>query len=144
MPSLSLPPFPSPSLSPPVSDCFLKLNQAPYLLMLDLFAAVDLESAACTIDRDAQLILLVLRKSQAAAWPELQHTASSASELSERRAASSARRMEHEEQVRQRQKALCVALISGAHCLSLSLSLSPSLSLSLVCAHNSPPLLCCR
>lgn len=82
-------------------DLYLKINQQPYLLALDLHAEVDVASAEFTVDHDARLITCVLRKVAAAAWPSAAcTTAASPQALRERREASQARKAALDEQVR--------------------------------------------
>ena len=83
-----------------MADCYLKINQPPYLLALDLYAEVDVGSAAVTVDHDARLITCVLRKASPGAWPAATHAAASPQALRERREASLARKAALDEQVR--------------------------------------------
>lgn len=83
-----------------VADCYLKINQPPFLLALDLYAEVDVGSAAVTVDHDARLITCVLRKASLGAWPAATHAAASPQALRERREASLARKAALDEQVR--------------------------------------------
>ena len=81
-------------------DLYLKINQQPYLLALDLFAAVDVGSAEVTVDHDARRITCVLRKAAPGAWPSAACAPAPQAALRERREASQARRAALDEQVR--------------------------------------------
>ena len=83
-----------------MADCYLKINQSPHLLALDLYAEVDVGSAAVTVDHDSRTIHCVLRKAAPAAWPALVFAAASPAALRERREASLARKVLLDEQVR--------------------------------------------
>lgn len=86
-----------------LADLFLKINQPPYLLALDLYAEVDVGSAEVTVDHTTRLISCVLRKATPFAWPQATCTeAASPQALRERREASLARKAVLDEQVRQR------------------------------------------
>ena len=91
-------------------DLYLKINQQPYLLALDLFAEVDVGSAEVTVDHDARLITCVLRKAAPGAWPGAACAPAPQAALRERREASQARRAALDEQVRE-------ALAPPAHLL---------------------------
>jgi hypothetical protein len=90
-----------------LADLFLKINQTPHLLALDLHAAVDLASALVTIDRDARRVLVTLRKTEAGVWPDVAVARADAepadafkARVAARRAESLARRAAYDQQVR--------------------------------------------
>ena len=86
-----------------VADVFVKVNQgAQHLFTLDLFAAVDVESASLTIDADARLIVISLRKVVPGDWPHADHKSEDFAATTARREASLARRSEHDAQARLR------------------------------------------
>jgi dyslexia susceptibility 1 candidate gene 1 protein len=87
-----------------LSDVYLKINQPPYLLALDLFGEVDVGSAEVRVDYDTRLIHCVLRKAVLAPWPSAFFTAESPQALQERREASQARKAALDEAARERIK----------------------------------------
>jgi hypothetical protein len=91
-----------------ICDVFVKVNQSPHLLALDLFAAVDLATAVVTIDRAVKRILITLRKAVAATWPDVvavradgESVAAFEAQLVARRNESLARRSAHDQKVRE-------------------------------------------
>jgi hypothetical protein len=83
-----------------VCDVFVKVNQAPYLLTLDLHASIDLDSVAVTIDRGSRIISLVMKKVVCATWPSIEIELPDAVALSERRKASIEARSRYDEGTR--------------------------------------------
>lgn len=68
------------------TDLLVKINAAPHLLVVDLYAAVDDEQTVVTVSPEH--IKVRLAKREAADWPALQHTAASKQEQQLRRLAS--------------------------------------------------------
>ncbi len=83
-----------------VCDVFVKVNQAPYLLTLDLHASIDLDSVAVTIDRGSRTILLVMKKVVSSTWPSIEIELPDADALSARRKASIEARSRYDEGLR--------------------------------------------
>jgi DNA-binding GntR family transcriptional regulator len=54
-----------------VTRSYVKVNQTPYLLQLDLHAEIDFARVRVNFDLTRRLITLELPKVVAAAWPEL-------------------------------------------------------------------------
>ena len=57
-----------------ICDVFVKVNQSPYLLTLDLYAAIDLHSVVVTIDRNTRRVSISMRKVTFTAWPSIELT----------------------------------------------------------------------
>ncbi|GAB9465922.1 hypothetical protein Gpo141_00003308 [Globisporangium polare] len=85
-----------------VSDLVVKVNSAPYVLLLDLFALVDAASAAVVKAQDGTL-RLTLQKHEPGVWPTLTFEVSKA-ELKERRQASMDRKVQFEEALVEKRK----------------------------------------
>ena len=91
-----------------IADVFVKINIAPYLLQLDLCAAVSLERCVARFDQRDGKLHVVLEKAAPAEWEALTFTpprAASSGEkrriLQERRAASMARKEAYDAGVRE-------------------------------------------
>lgn len=76
---------------------YVKVNQSGSVLAVDLFAAVDVESAAVTVDAIARLVVVTLRKVVAEDWPHAEHHGEG---VQQRREASLARRAAYDAEVR--------------------------------------------
>lgn len=85
-----------------MSDLVVKVNSAPYVLLLDLFALVDAASAVVVKAHDGQL-RLTLQKQAAHVWPTLTLEASK-DVLRERRQASMDRKIQFEEALAEKRK----------------------------------------
>jgi hypothetical protein len=57
-----------------ICDVFVKVNQSPYLLTLDLYAAIDLNSVVVTIDRNTRRVSISMRKVTCIVWPSIELT----------------------------------------------------------------------
>ncbi len=84
-------------------DVFVKINQAPYLLQLDLHDAVDLDTSRVLINREERKVVLTLPKVAPAQWPDIAISADAAGGLAARREASLARQRAKADEVRTRQ-----------------------------------------
>lgn len=85
-----------------MSDLVVKVNSAPYVLLLDLFALVDAASAVVVKAHDGQL-RLTLQKQEVHVWPTLTLEASK-DVLRERRQASMDRKIQFEEALAEKRK----------------------------------------
>lgn len=91
-----------------ICDVFVKVNQSPHLLALDLFAPVDLATAVVTIDRTVKRIFIKLRKAVAVAWPDVvaaraagESATTFEAQLIARRNDSLTRRSEYDQRIRE-------------------------------------------
>jgi len=87
-----------------VADSVVKVNMAPYLLLLDLYGEIDVSGAVATVNHETKKIHIELPKVVEGEWPQISAVGISKNALQERREASLARKAILDENIRQKIK----------------------------------------
>jgi hypothetical protein len=93
----------------PVTRVFLKVNQSPYLLVLDLFGDVNFLQSTVSIDSASREIKISLKKLKAGHWDQLAWTGSASD--------AAARRLEAQEEARLESAKVCGEISCAILCI---------------------------
>lgn len=129
--NIPLPSLPLPHLSFAVCRTFVKVNQAPYLLVIDFLEDVAFEQAAVRVDAGKRQVTVKVPKVQQKAWPSLLFEGDKEA-VAARREASSKEKEEFLKKVRRRVEQVASLADFREHELisSSSMPLSPAVSCS--------------